>query len=149
MKLTVLRIKWRLGFVQSLHRVQLFMTPWNAACQAPLSFTISQSLLKFMSIESVMPSNHLILSCPLFLLSSIFPTIKVFSSESALASRGQSIGGGLVLGRGGYSSSFPTFYPNSGCMSEPQMLKSKPQSWDGRLLGSCIYPELEGEQSMD
>ena len=48
MKLTVLRIKWRLGFVQSLHRVQLFMTPWNAACQAPLSFTISRSLLKLM-----------------------------------------------------------------------------------------------------
>ena len=87
MKLTVLRterVKQRLDFVQSLHRVQLFMTPWNAARQAPLSFTISRSLLKFMSFESVMPSNHLILCRPLFLLPSVFPSIRVFSSESAL-----------------------------------------------------------------
>ena len=60
------------------------MTPWTAACQASLSFTISWSLLKLMSIESVMPSNHLILCCPLLLLPSIFPSIRVFSSESAL-----------------------------------------------------------------
>ena len=60
--------------------------PWTAACQASLSFTISQSLLKLMSIESVMPSNHLILCCPLF-LPSIFPSIRVFSSESALRIR--------------------------------------------------------------
>ena len=58
--------------------------PWTAACQASLSFTISQSLLKFMSIESVMPSNHLLLCCPLLLLPSIFPSIRIFSSESAL-----------------------------------------------------------------
>ena len=62
---------------------QLFVTPRTAACQAPLSSTISQSLLKLMSIESMMPSNQLILCCPL-LLSSIFPSIGVFSSESAL-----------------------------------------------------------------
>ena len=60
------------------------MTPWTAAHQASLSFTISQSLLKFMSIESVMPFNHLILCCPLLLLPSIFARTRVFSSESAL-----------------------------------------------------------------
>ena len=59
-------------------------TPWTAACQASLSFTISRSLLKPMSIESVMPSNHLILSQPLLLLPSIFPSIRVFSNELAL-----------------------------------------------------------------
>ena len=60
------------------------MTPWTAARQASLSFTISQSLFKLMSIESVMPSNHLILCHPLLLLPSIFPSIRVFSDESAL-----------------------------------------------------------------
>ena len=60
------------------------MTPWTAACKASLSFTISQSLLKLMSIGSVMPSNHLILYRLLHLLPSIFPSIRVFSSESAL-----------------------------------------------------------------
>ena len=67
-----------------LSRVQLFVTPWTAACQASLSITNSQSLLKLMSIESMMPSNHLILCHPLFLLSSIFPSMKLCSSESAL-----------------------------------------------------------------
>ena len=61
-----------------------FATPWTAARQASLSFTISRSLLKFMSIVSVMPSNHLILCCPLLLLLSVFPRIRVFSNESAL-----------------------------------------------------------------
>ena len=60
------------------------MTPWTAAHQVSLSITNSQSLLKFMSIESVMPSNHLILCCPLLLLPSIFPNIRVFSNESVL-----------------------------------------------------------------
>ena len=60
------------------------MTPWTAAHQASLSSTVSWSLLKFMSIESVMPSNHLILCCPLLLLPSIFPSIRVFSKESIL-----------------------------------------------------------------
>ena len=60
------------------------VTQWTAARQAPLSFTISKSLLKLMSIESVMPSNHLILCRPLLLLPSVFPSIKVFSNESAL-----------------------------------------------------------------
>ena len=70
--------------VQSLSRVQLFVTPWTAARQASLSITNSQSLLKFMSIESVMSSNHLILCCPLLLPPSIFLSIRVFSSESVL-----------------------------------------------------------------
>ena len=72
--------------VQSLSCV-LFVTPWTAAHQASVSFTISWSLLKLMSVESVMPSNHLILCHPLLLLPSIFPSIKVFSSESALRIR--------------------------------------------------------------
>ena len=71
--------------VQSLSCVQLFATPWTAACQSSLSFTISRSLLKFMPIESVLPSNHLILCHPLLLLPSIFPSIRVFSNESALS----------------------------------------------------------------
>ena len=70
--------------VQSLSCVQLFVTPWTAARQAFLSFTISQSLLKLTSIELVMPSNHLILCNPLLLLPSIFPSIRVFSNESAI-----------------------------------------------------------------
>ena len=73
--------------VQLLSHVWLFVTPWNAARQASLSFTISQSLLKLMFIESVMPSNHLILCCPFLLLPSIFPRIRVFSNESALRIR--------------------------------------------------------------
>ena len=72
---------------QSLSHVWLFMTPWTAACQASLSTTNTQSLLKLMSIEPVMPSNHLILCCPLLLLPSIFPSIRVFSNESALRIR--------------------------------------------------------------
>ena len=67
--------------VQLLSCVQLFATPWTAARQASLSITNSQSLLRLMSIELVMPSNHLILCCPLLLLPSIFPSIMVFSNE--------------------------------------------------------------------
>ena len=70
--------------VQSLSHVQLFATPWNTAHQASLSITNSQSLLKLMPIESVIPSNYLILCCPLLLLPSIFPSIWVFSNESVL-----------------------------------------------------------------
>ena len=70
--------------VQSLTRVRLFATPWTAACQASLSITKSQSLLKLMSIESVMPSNPLILFHPLLLLLLNFPSIRVFSNESVL-----------------------------------------------------------------
>ena len=73
--------------VQFLSRVWLFATPWTVAHQASVSFTISLSRLKLMSIESVMPSNYLILCCPLILLSSIFPSIRVFSNKSALYSK--------------------------------------------------------------
>ena len=74
----------RFSSVQLLSHVQLFATPWTAARQASLFFTISQSLLKLMSIELVMPSNHLILCHPLLLPPSIFPSIRVFSNESVL-----------------------------------------------------------------
>ena len=69
---------------------KLCLTPWTAACQASLSFTISWSLLRFMSTESVMLSNHLMFCNPLLLLPSIFPSIRVFSNESLFASGGQS-----------------------------------------------------------
>ena len=77
----------QLSSVQSFSRVQLFATPWTAAHQASLSITNTRSLLKLMSIKSVMPSNHLILCHPLLLLPSIFPSIMVFSNESALRIR--------------------------------------------------------------
>ena len=70
-----------------IQAVQLFVTPWAAARQAPLSFTISQSLLKFMSIESVMASSHLVLCHHFLLLPSLFPSIRVYSSELALCIR--------------------------------------------------------------
>ena len=73
--------------VQSLSHVRLLVTPWTAACQASLSITNSQSLPKPMSIELVMPSNHLILCCPLLILPSIFPSIRVFSNKSAFCIR--------------------------------------------------------------
>ena len=73
--------------VQSLSRVPLFVIQWTAAFQASLSFTVSWSLLKFMSIDSVMPSNHLILCRPLLLLPSIFPSIRVFDNGLALCIR--------------------------------------------------------------
>ena len=81
------RLLSRFVVVQPLSHVPLFATPWTAAHKASLSFTISQSLLKLMSIESVMPSNHFILCHPLLLLPLIFPSIRVFSSESALRTR--------------------------------------------------------------
>ena len=73
--------------VQWLSHIRLFVTPWTAAHQGSLSFIISWSWLKLMSIESVIPSNHLFLYCPLLLLPSIFPSIRVFSSELALPIR--------------------------------------------------------------
>ena len=73
--------------VQLLSRVRLFVTPWTPAHQASLSFTISQNLLKLMSTEPMMPSNHLILCHPLLLLSAAFPSIRVFSNELTLRIR--------------------------------------------------------------
>ena len=75
------------SLVKSLSCVRLFATPWTTACQASLSITNSWSLLKLMSIELVMPSNHLILCRPLLLLPSIIPSIRVFSNESLLRIR--------------------------------------------------------------
>ena len=85
-------LDWQVGslpllLAHSLSHVQLFVTPWTAARQASLSSTISRSLLKLMSVESVIPSNYLILSHPLLLLPSIFPSIRVVSKESALCIR--------------------------------------------------------------
>ena len=84
--MVILKLPVVIVVFQSLSCVLLFATPWTAAHQASLFFTISCSLLKLLSIESVMPSNHLILCCPL-LLPSIFPSIRVFSNESALCVR--------------------------------------------------------------
>ena len=92
---TGLAAPWRVGSsqsvqfssVQSLSCVRLFVTLWTAARQASLSITNSQSLLKLMSRESVMPFNHLSLCCPLLLLPSIFPRIRIFSNESVLCIR--------------------------------------------------------------
>ena len=77
----------QLSSVQLLSHVQIFVTSWTVACQASLSITNFWSLLKLMYIELVMPSNHLILCCPLLLLPSIFPSIRVFSNELALRIR--------------------------------------------------------------
>ena len=83
---------YQFSSVQSLSHVQLFATPWTAACQASLSIINSQSLFKLMSFKSVMPSSHLILCRPLLFLPSIFHSIRVFSNESFFASDGQSVG---------------------------------------------------------
>ena len=80
-------MKFQSSSVQSLSHVQLFATPWTTAHQASLSITNSWNLLKLMSIELAMPSNHLILCCPLLLLPSIFHSIRVLSNESALRIR--------------------------------------------------------------
>ena len=81
---SILTFTSQLSSVQSLSRARLFAIPWTAARQASLSITNSQSLLRLMCTESVMPSNHLILCHPLLLLPSLFPSIRVFSNESAL-----------------------------------------------------------------
>ena len=81
------KLKLLLLIAQSKSHVQIFATPWTTECQAFLSFTVFWSLLKFMSIESVMVSNYLILCYPLLLLPSVFPSIRVFSSESAFCIR--------------------------------------------------------------
>ena len=87
-QMTSLFIRWfAIVVVQSLSCVLLFMIPWTAACQASLSFIVSQNLLKLISIELVMLSNHLILCHPLLLLPSIFPNIRVFFNESVVCIR--------------------------------------------------------------
>ena len=89
---TVCRTSFNKIVLQLLSCVRLFATPWTAAHQASLCFTVSRSLFKLVSIEFVMPSNHLILCCPLLLLPSNVPSITVFSNELTLHMRGQSIG---------------------------------------------------------
>ena len=100
--------------VQSLSHVRLFATPWTAAYQASLFITNSQSLLKLMSIESVMPSNHLILCCPFLLTPSIFPSIRVFSNESALHIR------------------------------RPESWSFRDGAWLSRAAGRLSHPSLQG-----
>ena len=85
--MAMLRVSVQFNSVQLLSCVWLFETPWTAACQASLSITNSQSLLKLISIKSVMPSSHLLLCCPLLLLPAIPPSIRVFSNESTLRMR--------------------------------------------------------------
>ena len=85
-------LKHQFSSVQFLSRVQLFVTPWTAACQASRSITNSRSLLKLMSLESVMPSNHLILCRPLLLPPSIFPKSGSFQTSQFFTSSGQNIG---------------------------------------------------------
>ena len=79
-----LEYHWAFSSVQSLIHVRLFAAPWTAACQAPLSITNSQSMLKLMSLKLVMPTNRLALCRPLLLLPPIFPSIRIFSNESVL-----------------------------------------------------------------
>ena len=86
-RLMVWQNVYQFSSVQSLSRVRFFATPWTTACQTSLSITNSWSLIKLVSIELVMPSNHLILCCPLLLPPSIFPSIRVFSNESVLCIR--------------------------------------------------------------
>ena len=105
-KLKNLQVK-SISSVQSLSRAWLFVTPWIAACQASLSITNFRSPPKTISIELVMPSNHLILCCPLLLLPSIFSSIKVFSNESAL----------------------PIRWPNYWCFSFNIILSMNTQDW--------------------
>ena len=107
--------------VQLLSHVRLFATPWTVACQGSRSNTNSWSLLKLMSIESVMPSNHLILCCPLLFLLSIFPSIRVYSNESAIHIRQ------------------PKYWRNMQQMKEHG--KSPPDQTDEEELGSL--PEKE------
>ena len=98
---------FKFSSVQSLIRVRLFAIPWTAACQTSLSITNSGCLLNIMSIELVMPSNHIILWCPLLLLPSIIPSIRVFSNESALHIRWPKCWG--------FSFNISPFNEHSGC----------------------------------
>ena len=120
--------------VQSLSHVWLFATPWTAAHQAPLSFTISWTLLKFMSIKSVMLSNHLILCHPLLLLLSVFPSIRVFSNEST-----PQVAKELELQLSHHCSLLPSkscFLPAALCLPAPSLL-SQPFRLEPSENSSC------------
>ena len=105
----------RFSSLQSLRHVQLFATPWIAAHQTSLSFTISKSSLKLMSIELVMPSSHLTLCHPLLLLSSVFPSIRVFLVSQLFASYGQNIGASASLSVSSVAQSRPTLCDPMDC----------------------------------
>ena len=119
--------------VQLLSHVQLLVTPWTAARQAFLSITSSRSLLKLMSIELVMPSNHLILCHPLLLLPSIFPSIRVFSNESVFVSGGQSFG---------VSGSSSDVYIHVSILFQFRLLQSIEQSSLSYTVGPCLLSNL-------
>ena len=116
-----------INVVLLISHVRLFATPWTAARQASLSFFISRSLLKLMSIQSVMPSNHLILCHPLLLLPSIFSSVRVFSNESALHIRGQSIRISSVLSKN-IQGWFPLGF-SSTTVWKHQFLSDQPSLW--------------------
>ena len=119
--------------VQSLIRVQLFGTPWTAARQASLCITDSQSPPKFMSIESVMPSNHLILCRPFLLLPSVFPSIRVFSNESVLHIRWPKYWSFVFQSISALTSVLPM---NTQACSSPQIAGGE----DVNLKGRCSQP---------
>ena len=146
--------------VQLLSCIQLFKTPQTAASWTSLSFTISQSLLKVMSIESMMPSNHLILCHPLLLLPSIFPSIRVFSSESALHIRWpkywsfnltsvlpMNVQGWFPLGLTGlksFLSKGPSRVFSNTTVQKHQFFSAQPSLWSNSYIGTWLLgkPEL-------
>ena len=119
----------QIAVVQSLSRVWLFVTPWTSVRQAFLSFTIFWSLLKLTSIESVMPSNYLIPCCPLLLLPSIFPSIRLFPNESALRIRGLKYWSQILQNKGLAKEGAP----NQSCSSHPS--RTPECFWTERLEG--------------
>ena len=133
--------------VQSLRRVQLFVTPWTAAHQAPLSSVISQSLLKFMSIESMMLSNHLILCHPLLLLPSIFPRIRIFSNELTLHTRGAKVLELLVPAVQQSESAIcihiPLFFGFPSHLGHHRALRKDPCAIQKALIGYLFYTRCQ------
>ena len=110
--------------VQSRSCIQLFMTPWIAACQAPQYSTLSKSLLKFKYIESVMLSNHLILCLPHFVLPSVFLSIRIFSSESSLHIRWPRIGASVAVLPMNIQGRFPLWLPGLISLQSKELSKS-------------------------
>ena len=133
--------------LQSFSPVQLFMTPWTAAHQAPLSSTICCSLLSFMSIKSVMLSNHLVLCCLLFLLLPVFPNIWVFSNESALGIRGPNCWSfSFSISLSNEYSGLISFRIDGFDLAVQGTLKSPPAPWfksiNSSALSFLFYPAL-------
>ena len=138
--------------VYSLSHGQIFATAWTAACQGSLSFPISWNLLRFMSAESVMLSNHLIFCCPLLLLPSIFPSIRVFSSELAVCIRwpkfwsfsispSNKYSGLISLGWTGWNSSLSKGLSrvfSSTTIWKHQFFGTQPSSWSDSVIGTWL-----------